>query len=167
MFSVVQGILTSIFEVATICGFVFGVACKLPPGLTILVLNGVFWFVIAKHFFCDMFCQRRRGYGEINNQYDEEGICTKTFKQKIVPVLELFGFILQVGALIAVPILLSVTENGYTKDNYHPSTLILLPVTLSLVSLLWSGWVQEKLMESRSQRVTVQDEVGTARLKAG
>jgi len=165
--SFVQGILTSVFEVAAICGFVFGVACKLPPGLTILVLNGVFWFVIAKHFFWDMFSQRRHGYNQIENQYVEEGICTKIFKQKVLPVLELFGFILQVGALIAIPILLSETEDEYKNDEYHPSTLILLPVTLSLVSLLWSGWLQEKLMESGSQRVTVQDEVGTARLKAG
>ena len=114
-----------------------------------------------------MLYQRRRGYSQIENEYVEEGICTKLFKQKILPILELFGLILQVGALIAIPILLSETEDRYKNDLYHPSTLILLPVTLSLVSLLWSGWLQEKLLESRSQRVTVQDEVGTARLKAG
>ena len=115
-----------------------------------------------------MFYQRRRsGYNEIPNQDDDEGTCTRIFKRKIVPVLEFLGFVLQIGALIAIPVLLSELSNDYENDQYHPSTLILLPVTLSLISLLWSGWVQEKLMESGSQRVTVQDEVGTARLKAG
>ena len=133
-----------------------------------------------------MFCQRRHdshneipnrdgyneipnrdGYNEMPNQDDDEETCTRIFKRKIVPVLEFLGFVLQIGALIAIPVLLSELSNDYENDQYHPSTLILLPVTLSLISLLWSGWVQEKLMESGSQRVTVQDEVGTARLKAG
>ena len=113
-----------------------------------------------------MFCQGRRGdYNEITNQDDDddEGTCTRIFKRKIVPVLGFLGFVLQIGALIAIPFLLSKLSNDYQSDKYHPSTLILLPVTLSLMSVV----VREKLMELRSQRVTVQDEVGTARLKAG
>jgi len=113
-----------------------------------------------------MSCQGHRG-GSLPDEDDDEGTCTRIFKRIIVSILEFLGLVLQIGALIAIPVLLSELSNDYQNDKYHPSTLILLPVTLSLISLLWSGWVQEKLMEPRSQWGIGQDEMGYARLKAG
>jgi len=169
-----QGLISSTAEVIAVCGFVFGVACKLPPSLTILLLNGVFWVVIARHIFWDILYKRNNhraaDYSEINDE--NEGTCISFLKRKLVPLFEFFAFLMQLGALIAIPILLAYTENNYKSSSGNNSSkyttlYILIPVTLTIISVVWSGWLQKYFVEPSSRRVAVTDELCIARLKSG
>ena len=127
--------------------------------------------MIGQHIFWDIFYKRvTRGA-----QYDyiddgSEGICTLFFKRKIVPVMVFFAFLLQLGALIAVPVLLALTEDQYkgshNNDGYL-TTYILIPVTLTVLSIVWSGWIQYYLVEPRTKRTTAQGVEHVARMKSG
>ena len=143
-------------------------ACKLPPSLTILLLSGVFWVVIARHFFWDIFYKRviRRSteYGDID-EYNSSA-WSLFLKRKVVPFLEFIGFLMQLGALIAIPILLAHTENGYDNFDKFISVYILIPVTLTIISVVWSGWIQKYLVEPRVNRTEIGEEC-IARLKSG
>ena len=150
------------------CGFVFGVACKLPPPLTILLLSGVFWVVIARHFFWDIFYKRvirRSEYDDIDE--NNQGAYSLLLKRKVVPFLEFIALLMQVGAVIAIPIILALTENNYDNVDKFISLYILIPVTLTIISVVWSGWIQQYLVEPRIKIRTVNDEVSIARLKSG
>lgn len=163
--------MSSVAEVIAICGFVFGVACKLPPSLTILLLCGVFWFVIGRHFFWDILYKRvihpSDQYDDIED--DTDGVCTVFFKRKVVPLLECVALLMQLGAVIAIPVLLAFTEDQYRGNNDQYMTMyILIPVTLTVLSIVWSGWLQKYLVEVKnSRRSTVQDEESVARMKSG
>ena len=155
-------------EVVAICGFVFGVACRLPPSLTILLLCGVFWVVIGRHFFVEIFYKRiirRTEYEDID--YSDDGMCVIFLKRKLVPLLECLAFLMQLGTLIAIPILLAYTEDGYDNTDKFMSLYILIPVTLTVISIVWSGWIQKHLVEPKVKRTTVQGKECVARLKSG
>jgi len=105
-------LITSIIEVFTLCGFVFGVACKLPPSLTILILNGCFCFPIsyyliyqANNYRCKGQAQEQR-YLQISEQQS-----LKNRSKYLLTALELLGFLMQLGALVCIPVLLS--ENHF------------------------------------------------------
>ena len=150
------------------CGFVFGVACKLPPPLTILLLSGVFWVVIARHFFWDIFYKRvirRSEYDDIDES--DLGVCSLFLKRKMVPFLEFIALLMQVGALIAIPIILALVGNEYDNVDKFITLYILIPVTLTVISVVWSGWIQKYLVEPRIRNRTVNDKVCYARLKSG
>ena len=165
-----QGLILSIAEVIAICGFVFGVACKLPPCLIILLLNGVFWVVIARHLIWDIAYKRinhhMAGYRDVEEYRD--GRCTLFLKRKLVPSLEGFALLLQLSALVVIPILLAYRKDKYDGDGYL-IVWFLIPGTLTVISVVWSGWLQKYLVKPRSKRprVALADESCSARLKSG
>ena len=175
----------SIFEVFTLCAFVFGVACKLPPSLTILVLNGCFCFPIGRYLYHQVTnCRQRNqnhihdGYSEISDddqqlhreatenlengheQQTEHQTLKKPLKY-FLTVLESSGFVLQSGALVGVAVLLatSFSPSGAVK-HYFVATYILIPVSLFIISVVWSGWIQSYTIEAS-------DPKSTARYKSG
>ena len=165
---VVQGLISSVAEVVAVSGFVFGIACKLPPSLVILLLNGVFWVVIARHFLWDILCKRinqinhqMTGYEDIDEYFDRK--CTLCMKRRLVPLLELVAFLMQLGALISIPIILTHTEHIYNGKN---KMYFLIPITLTFISITWSGWLQ-KYFAKPGIRSTETGERCTARLKSG
>ena len=161
--------ISSVVEVIAICGFVFGVACKLPPSLTILLLNGVFWVVIARHLIWDIAYKRinhhMTGYRDVEEYRD--GRYTLCLKHKLVPLLEGFALLLQLSALVAISILLTYRKDKYNgKNTKYLTVCFLIPITLTVISVVWSGWLQKYLVEPRS-RVALMDENCIARLKSG
>ena len=140
----VQGLVSSTFEVVALCGFVFGVASKLPPSLTILLLNGVFPFAIAKHLFCPKgkCCFQTESCGSENTGRES----TTCLKHILIPLLETIAFLMQLGALMAIPILL------YVEDMYNDEylTVLMIPVTLTVISVVWSSRKKKKLVGANS-----------------
>ena len=165
----VQGLISSAAEVVALCGFVFGVACKLPPSLTILLLNGVFWVVIARHLIWDIAYKRiyhhKAGYHIVGEHCEER--CTLYLKRRLVPLLEGFALLMQLGALIAVPIILAHTEDYYKNTDKYLTVYILIPITLTFISVVWSGWIQKYLMEPKSKKDVGTDKDCIARMKSG
>ena len=152
--------LSSVVEVAAVCGFVFGVACKLPPSLTILLLNGVFWFVIGWHLVWKVY---NRNITEDDTDKYTKGKCFLCLKFKLVPLLEFVAFLMQLSVLIVIPILLAYTESIYKKSNdKHLAIYILIPVTLTCISMVWSGWLHKYFVEPK-----IKETVKDARLKSG
>ena len=168
---VIQGLITSVAEVVAVGGFVFGVACKLPPSLTILLLNGVFWFVIARHFIWDIVCNRNNHRTE-GHQDCEEYISDKytlCLKRKLMPLLKFVAFLIQLGVLISVPIILAHTEHLYNKEsNENVILYVLIPTTLMFISIIWSGCLQKYSSKPGiKKKSTVTGEGYIARLKSG
>ena len=177
--------LASVFEVFTLCAFVFGVACKLPPSLTILVLNGCFCFPIGRYLFHQVTSRKQRHQNHIHNGYteisdDDEQLHTETEEnlentheqqtehqtlkrplKYLLTILESSGFVLQSGALVGVAVLLatSFSPSGAVK-HYFVATYILIPVSLFIISVVWSGWIQSYTIKSS-------DANSTARYKSG
>ena len=164
----------------TLCGFVFGVACKLPPSFTILILNGCFCFPIGHYLIYKATNHRRQqpnhnGYQQLPDNNDEPHTVTeqnmgntnqqqspKRYLKYLLTILELSGLLMQLGALLGIPILLS--EKHYFSpsgrlENHIVATYILLPVSLCIMSFVWSGWIQSKAMKSSGKF--------TARFKTG
>lgn len=170
---------TSIVEVLALCGFIFGVACKLPPSITILLLNGCFCFPIGSYLVYQTFNRNRDNQTQTNNGYrnleapdhemseashDREQQLQKGYLKHLHTILELLGFLMQLGALVGIPIFLS--EEKYFspsgKIEYRiVFTYILIPVSLSVISIVWSGWIQNKIMKSS------RNDKYNARLKTG
>ena len=152
----VQGLISSTFEVVALCGFVFGVACKLPPSLTILLLNGVFSFTIAKHLFCPKgkCCFQTGSCGRESNTRES----TTCLKRILIPLLETIAFLMQLGALMAIPILL------YAEDMFSDKylTVLMIPVTLSVISVVWSSRKKKKLDRANSAEA-----IDNTRIKSG
>lgn len=82
----------------------------------------------------------------------------------IVYCLEWLGFLMQLGALVSIPILLSEENffslSGKTK-HYIVATYVLIPVSLFIISFIWSGLTQTVITKPSS------DNNNTARLKTG
>ena len=81
----------------------------------------------------------------------------------LLTALELLGFLMQLGVLVAIPILLSSIKYFSPSGNvarYVTVTYILLPISLCIISFVWSGWIQNKAMKSADANCT-------ARFKAG
>ena len=177
-----------------LCGFVFGVACKLPPSLTILILNGCFCFPICRYLIYQATTCRhiyhgghghnrsshnKNGYIPISNdnnmeteQPDDNDTEQNTeIEQKspkgclkhLLISLTILGFLMQLGALVSIPILLSensiFSPSGRLKHNVV-ATYILIPVSLLIISIVWSGWIQNVIIRTSHSN-------NTARLKAG
>ena len=198
---IIQGLITSFAEVCALCGFVFGVACKLPPSLTILILNGCFCCPIGCYLTCKAIKRFRiikncscfplinseetdseRGSilyltdidQELEPNSSQETATeqqeSKKWKSFIIPFItttcETFGFIIQLSVLASIPILLSMEQyfspSGRTKHNVA-ATCILIPVSLILISVVWSGWVQDRITKATGQHIHGR----TARYKTG
>ena len=186
--------ITSIIEVFTLCGFIFGAACKLPPSLTILIMNGCFCFPIGRYFIHQLRGINAKVRKHDNKKYEPIGsdgsnsAATEHLPLKVqcaVITLEVLGFIMQLGALVSIPVLLS-TEHYYfpsgKANHYITATYILIPVSLCVISILWSGWIQKLIMRASDnnnnakqplnnemtelERTSVDDDE-TARLKTG
>ena len=171
---------TAYIEVAALCGFVFGVACKLPPALTILVLNGCFCFPIGafltrrKLFRClNIISSRLRSKKPFDGNYHrlqepasaELNGGTETRQRQpprvvhnvITTILEAMGFLMQFGVLEAIPILLN------DERLYYIAVIILLPISLFVLSFIWSGWAVMQKKLARHGKIIY----GGDRLKAG
>ena len=69
-------------------------------------------------------------------------------------VSEVVAFLVQLGVVVAaIPAVLDI------KENKDVSILIILPLSLLLISFVWSGWIQKRAY-SKTQE-------GSTRLKAG
>ena len=188
---------TSVIEVLTLCGFVFGVACKIPPSLTILILNGCFCFPIGHYLIYQANNCKERIQGKLySQQHHLDGYCRvtdinnnkmqpvqhlpsnakedKSKKRYFLRMFELFGFLMQLGVLVSIPIVLS-NENYFSPSgrirHYAVATYILIPVSLSVISFVWSGWIQSKSMRASGANDIMKSlnnqEDETARLKTG
>ena len=167
---------TSIVEVVTLCGFVFGVACKLPPALAILILNGCFCFPIGRYLLYKTTNHSRQqpsqnGYLQIPDNNNEQNMgntnqrqSPKRYLKYLLTVLELSGLLIQLGALVTIPILLSekhyFSPSRRLSKSHIVATYILLPVLLCIVSFVWSGWIQKKTMESSDGKLTARFKTG-------
>ena len=192
---------TSCFEVCAICAFIYGAACKLPPSLTILLMNGCFLFPIGWYickclkiqaivlYICEYLkikkisCWRRCYKYDKVEQNDMEAQRSgthgsKTPGSKKQCLLTTLGFLMQLGALVSVPILLS-NEHFFVPfeetEHYIIATYILIPVSLFIISIVWSGWVQKVIITSSVDSVsdvaakdeTTNKKVKTTRYKSG
>ena len=168
--------ITSIIEVLALCGFIFGVACKLPPSLTIFLMNGCFCLPIGWYLYhklrginCEH-AKRKSTPVDILKEASEpllhDGSAqTKDSSSKgylnciLTTASEVLGFIMQLGALVSIAVLLS-TDHFYEpsgKAKYHViATYILIPVTLFIISILWSGWIQELTMRPSGSKTAKQ-----------
>ena len=184
--------ITSITEVYTLCGFIYGAACKLPPLLTILIMNSCFCFPIGYYFIHQLRGINAKVRKHDNQLYESIGsngsnsAATEDLPLKgkcAVITLEVLGFIMQLGALVSIPVLLA-TKHFYVlsgkANHYITATYILIPVSLGVISILWSGWIQKLIMRASGnnmplsnettdlelERTSVDDDK-TARLKTG
>ena len=184
--------ITSIIEVFTLCGFIYGAACKLPPSLTIFIMNGCFCFPIGYYLIHQLrgINANTRKHG--NKKYKRiRSVGSGSAATEDLPLKgkcalitsEVLGFIMQLGALVSIPVLLA-TEHFYfpsgKANHYITATYILIPLSLSVISILWSGWIQKLIMRasgndmplsnettnSELERTSVDDDK-TARLKTG
>ena len=83
----------------------------------------------------------------------------------ITTILEVLGFLMQLGILVAIPILLvqEFKENRVYQHMYLV-VIILLPISLFILSFVWSGWaVKQKKVEMTSGKT----KYGGDRLKTG
>jgi len=153
----------SIVEVFALCGFVFGVACRLPPSLTILLLNGCFCFPIGCYLIHRLtryhqVPANRHGYQQIPGEQNMEGEQKPPLKY-LLTNLELLGFLMQLASLVVIPVLLSENQLLMKTKHYTVATYILIPVSLFIISAVWSGWIQKWVIKSST--------ADSARLKAG
>ena len=150
----------AIIEVVALCGFVFGVACKVPPALTILLLNGCFCFPIGFHLFEKFQHFRSRSRRQEYQQLDGNSagyllnMSHKTLA--LLSILEIIALIMQFCVVVFV---LPVILWDKLEEHKNIYVVIILPVSLVLISLVWSGKIQ--------QTVSRYDDKITARLKAG
>ena len=176
----VQGLLSSTAEVAALCGFVFGVACKLPSSLVILLLNGVVWVVIAQHLIWDIHVFYKKKHHRTENvdteNLDTENLDTENLDTEnleinppigyVMPLMETIALLMQLSTLIAIPILLAFTEVNYENTDKYMTVYILIPITLTVISVVWSGWIQNYLVKPRSDEAK-NDAKNDARMKSG
>ena len=157
--------ITSIIEVLTLCGFIYGAACKLPPSLTILLMNGCVCFPVGHYLICKLrginyehakkkiySCRYRQGRKPLLDDGSTQTDVSSS-KQRLKSILtttaEILGFIMQLGALVSIPVLLSIGHfyEPSGKAKYRiTATYILIPVSLCIISILWSGWIQKLIM---------------------
>ena len=154
---------TSFVEVCALCGFVFGVACRLPPSITILILNGCFCFPIGRYLICQLTNVYKRGISEQS---------PKGYWKYLLMILELLALFMQLGVLVCTPILLSM-EKFYSPSEkskrYVTATYILIPISLILISIVWSGWIQKIITRPSTKQCTGghDKKLKTARYKTG
>ena len=114
--------------------------------------------MIARHLIWDIFynkfCHHRAGYVKIND--------ATWFERIMIPPMETIAFLMQLSALIAIPILLAFTEVNFKTTNKYMTVYILIPVTLTVISVVWSGWIQNYLVESKTNKAKTD-----ARTKSG
>ena len=152
----------SIIEVLALCGFIFGVACKLPPSLTIFLMNGCFCFPTFCYLIQKLLGHTKKkilncrccneGYESIptDDADSSSKLCSKfTCIYTLTTTLELLGFLIQFCVLVIIPVLLSkdhlYVPSGKAK-HYITATYILVPVSLWIISIVWSaGWIQKWL----------------------
>jgi len=137
---------------------VFGVACQVPPPLTIVILNGCFSFPIGSYLLSKLYSLKNQTFtrtycltsccssnrilpeeektltGEQTDQEEKIFTAKKKMSTYVLTLIETVAFFIQVSVLILIPGLL-VTK----KDSI--SVTILIPFTLIFLSFVWSGWV--------------------------
>jgi len=89
--------------------------------------------------------------------------CTFCLKYKLILPLEFIALLMQLCALFTIPILLAHTENNFKNADKYMTLYILIPITLTIISVVWSGWLQKYIMLS----VTENEKSCNARLKSG
>ena len=99
---------------------------------------------------------------KINTDTDQEH---KPCTSETTTILEVLGFLIQLSVLVEVPILMAseFKENRIYQHNYV-AVLILLPVSLLLLSFVWSGWI---VIQNKEKRVGGKIKYGGDRLKSG
>lgn len=181
-----QGALLSIIEVMAITTFVFLVAAELPASLTLLLLNGVFAFQIFIDFCyskpcccCSQSCSQcmRRNYTPMagNNEQAERPRPYRVEKLKKVrqiinffetllenKTVKVFAFFLQIGGImILIPTW--VVLMGH-PNTYKLRPMVGLPLSLLVLSFIWSNKVQEWI--AKADNTVFTDQKRTARYKS-
>ena len=156
--------------------FVFGVACRLAPSLTIVILNGCFSFPIGSYLFSkvlsfltnktskktncstpllesqadmltydDLNDETNKLTGNQNRSSDDNEITTtsqnSTVCSLVLTFMESAAFFMQIIIVILIPVLLMYMHVSSNTDKYHLTVPILIPITLIMLSVVWSGWI--------------------------
>ena len=149
------------------------------------MLNGCFCYPIAHYLMhqTHLYYIKIQGYKQLSpqgnptdsadgsqqqqsndKQTEEDKQLQMGWLEHILTVCASVGFLLQLFVPVGISVLLSMetffSPSGKTK-RYIIATYILIPVTLYLLSIVWSGWIQEKIMQPSDLYV------GTARYKTG
>ena len=64
-------------------------------------------------------------------------------------IMESIAFLMQLGALVSIPVLLSMDhffEPSEISKHYFTATYILIPLSLLSISVVWCGWIQDRIM---------------------
>ena len=119
---------------------------------------GCDWLALSLEISPSKWC--KRWYWSIHQRK-----CFLCLKFKLVPLLEFVAFLMQLSALIAIPILLAHTENVYKENSdKHLAIYILIPITLTCISTVWSGWLHKYVIEPRKKE---NNKDASYRLKSG
>ena len=84
-------------------------------------------------------------------EQEREQLPLKSPLKYLITTFELLGFLMQLGALVSIPIFLSneqfFSPSGRAK-RYAIATYIIIPVSLCIISIIWSGWIQNIIIRS-------------------
>ena len=169
--------MASIFEVIAICVFVFLVLAYLPPGISILLLSGVVFCQIAvdlvytKKNCCDVDCSNlsssdKNGYDDLEdlrNGAAQSPLMGKTQKvfgflnmlleNRMVKLLALF---FQLVSIITFIVLWALYYTGPYHSSkmflYKLQPLIALPLSLIVLSVIWTNKFQEYIAKIHTHR---------------
>ena len=151
--SFLQGLIFSAVEVLAISIFVFLVLSYLPPDLSILLLNGVFVAQIIINSFHTP-CRPNHA-SELHRRIKSKklnkilGIIRMIFENKITKLLALG---LQLTGIVGLTIYLGI--NLYDGDVNTLRPVIAFPVVLTVMSFIWSNWIQKLLAKPKMKAGT-------------
>ena len=123
-------------------------------------MNGCFLFPTFCYLFCKLLgincedakqkilnsCRHcNQGYESLPSD-DVDSSSKRYLKCILTTTSETLGFIMQLSALVSIPVLLSI-DHFYEKSgkgkHHVTATYILIPVSLGIISFVWSGWIQK------------------------
>ena len=169
--------------------FVFGVACRVAPSLTIVILNGCFSFPIGSYLFSkvlsfltnktskktncstpllesqadmltydDLNDETNKLTGNQNHSSDDNEITTtsqnSTVCSLVLTFMETAAFFMQIIIVILIPVLLMHIHVSSTTEKYLLTVPMLIPITLIMISVVWSGWITSWLKNFETTKRT-------------
>ena len=86
-----------------------------------------------------------QGYESLPSD-DADSSSKRYLKCILTTTSETLGFIMQLSALVSIPVLLSINyfyEPSGKGKHHITATYFLIPVSLGIISFVWSGWIQK------------------------
>ena len=103
--------------------------------------------MIARHLIWNIFYKKIYHHRPVDGQINDP----TWFERILIPPIETIALLMQLSALIAIPILLAFTEVNYKATDKYMTVYILIPVTLTVISVVWSGWIQNYLSSNKAK----------------